>query len=235
MKTQIIVFSGAGMSAESGIATFRDTGGLWENYKIEEVATPEAWNANPNLVQQFYNLRRRNIALAKPNQAHLDIVELENYFDVTVITQNIDDLHERAGSSNVLHLHGNIMLAKSSGPKKESKYYPVYGDLDISKDFCDDGYPLRPHVVWFGESVPNYDVAQQIIQSADVLIVIGTSLNVYPAAGLIHATNPNCLCILIDPNSSEIQVPSHFKSIQKSAVEGIKEVKQMILDWLAKK
>lgn len=233
MKIKVIVFSGAGMSSESGISTFRDAGGLWENYKIEDVATLDAWNANPKLVQSFYNLRRKNIIKSAPNKAHFEVVELERDYNVTVITQNIDDLHERAGSSNVLHLHGNIMLAKSSGPKQELKYYPIDGDLDVERDFCDDGYPLRPHVVWFGESVPNYEVAQKMIQEADVLIVIGTSLNVYPAAGLIHETKPNCLCILIDPNSDELQVPSRFKCIQKSAVEGVKELKSIILDWLA--
>lgn len=227
-KERIIVFSGAGMSAESGISTFRDTGGLWENYKIEEVATPQAWNANPHRVQHFYNLRRENIAVSEPNRAHYQIAQLENNHNVLVITQNIDDLHERAGSKNVLHLHGNIMLAKSSGPNQEKKYYPVHQPLDVEKDFCDDGYPLRPHVVWFGEEVPNYEKAIDLIQEATVFIVVGTSLNVYPAAGLIHYTSPSCRCFLIDPNADELTIPSNFTVISAGAVEGIRQVIQMI-------
>lgn len=221
---KIIIFSGAGMSAESGISTFRDTGGLWENYKIEEVATPEAWNANPEKVQHFYNLRRRNIRESAPNEAHFEIARLERSNEVTVITQNIDDLHERAGSSNVLHLHGNIMLAKSSGPGKDNKYYPVEDSLDVTKDFCDDGFPLRPHVVWFGEDVPNYEVALSMIREAAVFIVIGTSLNVYPAAGLIHYTPENCKCFLIDPNAEELSVPGHFTLVKAGAVEGMRKI-----------
>ena len=217
----VVIFSGAGMSADSGISTFRDTGGLWENYKIEEVATPEAWKANAKMVQEFYNLRRKNILSVQPNSAHLLIAQLEKEFQVTVITQNIDDLHERAGSTNIVHLHGNILLAKSSGLKQEEKYSPVTGDLNIEKDFCDDGYPLRPHVVWFGEEVPNYAVAQSIIQTATDFIVIGTSLNVYPAAGLIHYTQDDCRCFLIDPSAATMHVPSYFQVINMSATEGI--------------
>lgn len=225
---KIVVFSGAGMSAESGIATFRDTGGLWENYRIEEVATPDAWNANPEKVQHFYNLRRQNIRESEPNEAHFEIAGLESDYAITVITQNIDDLHERAGSSNVLHLHGNIMQAKSSGPKREDKYYPVEDSLDVSRDFCDDGYPLRPHVVWFGEDVPNYEKALSIIREASVLIVIGTSLNVYPAAGLIHYTPVDCRCFLIDPNVEELNVPGHFTLVKTGAVEGMKKVVELM-------
>lgn len=217
----VVIFSGAGMSAESGISTFRDAGGLWENYKIEEVATPEAWKANPKMVQEFYNLRRKNILSVQPNSAHQLIAELEKEYKVTIITQNIDDLHERAGSTNIVHLHGNILLAKSSGPKQKENYYTVTGDLDIEKDFCDDGYPLRPHVVWFGEDVPNYALAQSIIQTATHFIVIGTSLNVYPAAGLIHYTPNDCKCFLLDPAASTMHVPSYFQVINKPATEGM--------------
>lgn len=225
---KIIIFSGAGMSAESGIATFRDTGGLWENYKIEEVATPDAWKANPEKVQHFYNLRRENIRQSEPNKAHFAIAKLESNYEIAVITQNIDDLHERAGNKNVIHLHGNIMLAKSSGPRQEEKYYPIHGGLDINTDFCDDGYPLRPHVVWFGEDVPNYEKALSVIHSATVFIVIGTSLNVYPAAGLIHYTSKDCRCFLIDPNVEELNVPNHFTVIKMAAVEGVEKVIELI-------
>ncbi|MFM7757939.1 MAG: Sir2 family NAD-dependent protein deacetylase, partial [Crocinitomicaceae bacterium] len=149
MKKKLVVFSGAGMSAESGISTFRDSGGLWEKYKIEEVATPEAWRRNPDLVTDFYNQRRKQILESAPNLAHIQLVKWEEIFETFVITQNIDVLHERAGSHNVLHLHGNIRMAKSSGPNQEKKYYPVNGwELKIG-DVCDDGYRLRPHVVWF--------------------------------------------------------------------------------------
>lgn len=225
---KVVVFSGAGMSAESGISTFRDTNGLWEQYKIEEVATPEAWNANPELVTHFYNLRRRAIVAAQPNQAHRLIAQLEQRHEVIVVTQNIGDLHERAGSSNVLHLHGNIRLAKSSGPNKEKKYYPVDGDLDCKTDFCEDGYSLRPHVVWFGEDVPNYLVAQEVIQQADVLIVIGTSLQVYPAAGLIHEVSANCKCFLIDPHLEASKVPNYFHVFQMEAGKGMEKVIELL-------
>lgn len=227
-RKKIIVFSGAGMSAESGIATFRDTGGLWENYRIEEVATPDAWKANPEKVQHFYNLRRKNIRESEPNDAHFAIALLEENYEIVVITQNIDDLHERAGSKNVLHLHGNIMLGKSSGPKQEEKYYPIEEDLDLNRDVCDDGYPLRPHVVWFGEDVPNYEKALALIQTADVLIVIGTSLNVYPAAGLIHYAPKECRCFVIDPNAEALNVPNSFTVLALGAVDGIKKVSELI-------
>lgn len=226
-KQQIVVFSGAGISAESGIATFRDSGGLWENYKIEEVATPDAWKANPDKVQHFYNLRRENIRKSMPNEAHLAIAMWESDHALIVITQNIDDLHERAGNKQVIHLHGNIMQAKSSGPRQEEKYYPVSGSLDLKKDVCEEGYPLRPHVVWFGEEVPNYEKARAIIQKATVFIVIGTSLNVYPAAGLIHYTSPDCRCFLIDPNAAELNVPQHFTVLKTGAAEGMKNIMEL--------
>lgn len=222
---QLVFFSGAGMSAESGISTFRDSNGLWENYDVAEVATPEAWIKNPQLVQEFYNARRKNIINATPNEAHIKIAQLEENYSVSIITQNIDDLHERAGSTSVMHLHGNIRLAKSSGPNSEKKFYPIEGDtLNLETDFCDDGYPLRPHVVWFGENVPMYEKVIPIIESADIFIVIGTSLNVYPAAGLIHYCNPKATRFLIDPKADELIVPSHFHVIRKTAVEGLKEL-----------
>jgi NAD-dependent deacetylase len=218
---KIIVFSGAGMSAESGINTFRDAGGLWEQYAIEDVATPDAWAKDPELVQTFYNMRRKQIIESKPNAAHYLIQKLEALGDVTVITQNIDDLHERAGSKSVMHLHGNIRFSKSSGPKQEDVYYPIDGwELKIT-DKCPDGYTLRPHVVWFGESVPMLDVAAKEIEKADILIVIGTSLQVYPAAGLIHAANKNCRKFIIDPHVDALSVPNDFISIQDTASAGM--------------
>jgi len=158
-RRRLVLFSGAGMSAESGISTFRDSGGLWENYDIEDVATPQAFLKNPALVQSFYNQRRKQIIETQPNAAHSIIKELEADFDVVVITQNIDDLHERAGSKNVIHLHGNIRFAKSSGPNQEKKYYPIEGWELKKSDKCEDDYPLRPHVVWFGEEVPMIEIA----------------------------------------------------------------------------
>ncbi|MFO0494155.1 MAG: SIR2 family NAD-dependent protein deacylase [Flavobacteriia bacterium] len=221
MKQKVIVFSGAGMSAESGINTFRDSGGLWENNRIEDVATPSAWAANPERVQQFYNARRKQIIEAQPNKAHLAVKELEKHFDVQVITQNIDDLHERAGSSSVLHLHGNIRFSKSSGPNQEEAYFPIEGwELKIS-DKCPEGFTLRPHVVWFGEAVPMYEEAVALIQKASILIVIGSSLQVYPAAGLVHFAPKECRKILIDPNGDELSIPKEFEIINAGASEGL--------------
>ncbi|MFW2776460.1 SIR2 family NAD-dependent protein deacylase, partial [Acinetobacter baumannii] len=208
--TKLVVFSGAGMSAESGIRTFRDSNGLWENYDIQQVATPEAWERNPALVQRFYNERRKNILEAQPNEAHQYIAKLQDYYDVQVITQNIDDLHERAGSQNVLHLHGNIRLAKSSGPDAQytTQFYEVNGwKLDLEQDFCPDGYPLRPHVVWFGEAVPAYEEAIRLVQSADIFIVIGSTLSVYPVAALVHEIPHYTKAYYIDPQADHSRVP----------------------------
>ncbi len=225
----IVILSGAGVSAESGISTFRDSGGLWEQYKIEEVATPEAWENNPQKVQTFYNLRRKQILEVKPNEAHFLIAKLESRFHVNVITQNIDDLHERAGSTNVLHLHGNIRYAKSSGPNQEVNYYPVEGWGLKMSDLCPDGYPLRPHVVWFGESVPMMDKAAELIAEADILIVIGTSLQVYPAAGLVYMTPRQCQKFIIDPGINERDIPSDYTLIKKSASLGMKHLMEQVL------
>ena len=227
MKT-IVVFSGAGMSAESGIQTFRDSGGLWENHSIEEIATPQAWQKNPNLVTEFYNKRRKRIIEAQPNQAHKIIAELETKYNVAVITQNIDDLHERAGSSSVIHLHGNITYAKSSGPKQEEAYYKIDGWKLTHNDICPDGYRLRPHVVWFGEDVPEYPNAAKQLSHADVLIVVGTSLNVHPAAGLIHYAKNAKTCYLIDPNANTLEVPKEFIRIETNAVDGFIELKRLL-------
>ncbi|PTV48302.1 NAD-dependent protein deacylase [Acinetobacter oleivorans] len=222
--TKLVVFSGAGMSAESGISTFRDSNGLWENYDIQQVATPEAWQKNPALVQRFYNERRKNILESQPNSAHQYIAKLQDYFDVQVITQNIDDLHERAGSTKVLHLHGNIRLAKSSGPNAQftTQFYDINGwKLDLEHDLCPDGYPLRPHVVWFGEAVPAYEEAIRVVQSADIFIVIGSTLSVYPVAGLVHEITAQCKAYYIDPKADHGRVPQQYELLKMSATQGM--------------
>ncbi len=228
---KLVVFSGAGMSAESGINTFRDSDGLWEQYRIEDVATPQAWARDPQLVQRFYNARRKNILEAEPNTAHLQIAQLQQDYDVHVITQNIDDLHERAGSSKVIHLHGNIRLAKTSGPDAQSttEFYPVEEtDLDLNKHFCTAGYPLRPHVVWFGEAVPAYAEAQNCVQDADIFVVIGTSLQVYPVAGLIHDIPASCQAYYIDPKADQQQLPVQFHKITQTATHGMQQLIQLL-------
>lgn len=218
----IVIFSGAGISAESGIATFRDSGGLWENYNIEEVATPEAFQKNPELVLDFYNQRRRQIATAEPNAAHLYLKELEKIANTTIITQNIDDLHERSGSKNVVHLHGLITQAKSS---YSDQHVQDIGFNDIRLgDHAADGSQLRPNIVWFGEAVPMLDKAIQIVRTADILITIGTSLNVYPAAGLIYETKSTCKNYVIDPNMNSDQLPPEFSLIKEKATIGAKEL-----------
>lgn len=223
---EIVVFSGAGISAESGISTFRDTGGLWEKYKIEEVATPDAFQRNPKLVLDFYNQRRRQIEGVEPNGAHYEIVRLESVGNVNVITQNIDNLHERAGSKNVLHLHGCITQAKSS---LHDQHYIDIGFNDICVgDRAADGSQLRPHVVWFGEAVPAYNDALELIKNTDVLITVGTSLNVYPAAGLVFETDSNCKHYVIDPNVNELNLPGNFNLIKKNASEGMKSLVQRL-------
>ncbi|MFV5397041.1 NAD-dependent deacylase [Acinetobacter baumannii] len=225
--TKLVVFSGAGMSAESGIRTFRDSNGLWENYDIQQVATPEAWERNPALVQRFYNERRKNILEAQPNEAHQYIAKLQDHYDVQVITQNIDDLHERAGSQNVLHLHGNIRLAKSSRPDAQytTQFYEVNGwKLDLEQDFCPNGYPLRPHVVWFGEAVPAYEEAIRLVQSADIFIVIGSTLSVYPVAALVHEIPHYSKAYYIDPQADHSRVPPQYKLLNMTATEGMHEL-----------
>jgi len=223
---KLVVLSGAGISAESGLGTFRDSGGLWDNYNIEEVATPEAWRKNPRLVLDFYNIRRKINNQAEINTAHREIAMLEKHFDVTIITQNIDNLHERAGSSNVLHLHGEITKSKSSGPKQEDAYFPISGDELNIGEVCPDGYQLRPHVVWFGEEVPLLDKAAEIVAQAAIFLVIGTSLQVYPAAGLIHAVKKTCTCYAIDPN--DIPVPGNFIQLKEPATTGVQTFRRLI-------
>ncbi|MEX1132730.1 MAG: NAD-dependent deacylase [Flavobacteriales bacterium] len=209
---RIVVFSGAGVSAESGIRTFRDSGGLWEEYRIEEVATPEAWAKDPKRVLHFYDMRREQVIQALPNAAHLAIADLEQYFHVDVVTQNIDDLHERAGSTNVLHLHGEIRKARStSDPELVT---PIVGPRLAWGDKCALGSQLRPHIVWFGEEVPLLPVAAYIVARADVLIVVGTSLQVYPAAGLVDHASSNSSIYVVDPEAMENHLPNgvHIKA-----------------------
>ena len=218
-KKHLVVLSGAGISAESGLATFRDSDGLWEQYRIEDVCTPEAWQRNPKLVLEFYNLRRKQAAQAQPNKAHQALAKLEEAFDITVITQNVDDLHERAGSTNVLHLHGQLNKSRSS--QTESLTYDCPDDLNIG-DVCEEGHQLRPHIVFFGEMVPAIEKAAQVVEQADILLVIGTSLQVYPAAGLVSVAPRYAPVYVIDPKAAELQVSRpNLKTISKTATEGI--------------
>ncbi|AEA43819.1 SIR2 family NAD-dependent protein deacylase [Fluviicola taffensis] len=228
MKCNLVILSGAGISAESGIKTFRDADGLWENHSIEEVATPEAWKNNPTLLQRFYNERRLKVISSNPNLAHHYFKELQEHFHVQIITQNIDDLHERAGNSNVLHLHGNIRYAKSSGPNPESKYYLIEGHELKMTDFCDDGFPLRPHVVWFGEEVPLLSDAAEIIKQADIFIVIGTSLQVYPAARLIHNAPKKARKIVVDPAAKKLNISTDYIILNCTAEESVSHLKQIL-------
>ncbi len=218
---KIAVLTGAGMSEESGIPTFRASDGLWENHRIEDVATPEAWMRNPQLVQEFYNKRRKGVIEAEPNKGHLLLKELEKQHEVVVITQNIDDLHERAGSSNIIHLHG--MIRKSQSSINPNLTYDINGWELKFGELCELGSQLRPHVVWFGEQVPMLDVAAKEISDADVLVVIGTSLKVYPAASLIHFTKAGAELIVIDPERPET-LPSYATYIPAIASKGIESL-----------
>lgn len=218
-KKKIVVFSGAGMSAESGIRTFRDSGGLWEQYKIEDVATFDAWLKNPALVLDFYNQRRKQVMEAKPNRAHMLVADLQKLHDVQVITQNIDDLHERAGSKKVLHLHGEIMKCRSTS--NHQLIYPMkHWEIKLG-DTCEEGSQLRPHIVWFGEAVPEMDKAIELTEEADVFVTIGTSLNVYPAANLIHVVQNHVPKYLIDPNEFNLDYIKNLNVIKATAVEGM--------------
>lgn len=223
----VVIFSGAGISAESGLKTFRDSDGLWENYKITEVATPEAWDKDPKLVLEFYNMRRKQVLDAKPNTAHLAILELEKKFKVQVVTQNIDDLHERAGSRNVLHLHGEILKARST---KTHLTYLINGHEIKPGELCENGHQLRPDVVWFGEHVPNMDKAEKLCEKADILIVIGTSLNVYPAANLVDCVNNNCKIYLIDPSEVPLWKRKNVIHIKQKASEGLPTLIKELLE-----
>lgn len=226
MKKKLVVLTGAGISAESGLKTFRDTDGLWEGYNVYDVATPEAWRKNPDLVQDFYNERRKQVLAAQPNDAHRGLVELEKYYDVHIITQNIDDLHERAGSSNVIHLHG--VITRSQSDLNPGLTYPIDG-WEIKKgDRCELGSQLRAHVVWFGESVPMIETASEICESADIFVLVGSSLAVYPAAGLINFVPPQSPRYIIDPKIPEVRNRKQVIRIEKTATEGLKELLQLL-------
>jgi NAD-dependent deacetylase len=213
----IVILTGAGISAESGLKTFRDSDGLWEGYDIEEVATPEGWLRNPALVQDFYNMRRKSVLESKPNVAHYALAKLEEKYSVTIVTQNIDDLHERAGSTNVVHLHGIITRSQSS--KNPKLTYPIDGWEIKMDEVCELGLPLRPHVVWFGEMVPMIETAAQICSDADVFILVGSSLAVYPASGLINYVMADVPMYIIDPKIPEVHgFPDIIKIAEKATV-----------------
>lgn len=223
---RIVVFTGAGMSAESGIKTFRDSDGLWENHRIEDVATPEAWQRNPELVLRFYNERRKQMRETKPNAGHDALIELEKAFDVWVITQNVDDLHERAGSKNVLHLHGELSKLRST-KNPNLIYTPDHRETKMG-DVCELGAQLRPHIVWFGEQVPMFDTAVRITETADIMIVVGTSLVVYPAAGLIEYVPYGTPVYLVDPKA-EPQTRRKIEIIRGTAAQHLPALVQKLI------
>lgn len=228
MKKKLVVLTGAGMSAESGISTFRDSDGLWEKYPVEQVATPEGFAADPQLVLNFYNQRRRELLHTKPNAGHMGLAELEKQFDVHIITQNIDNLHEQAGSSHVIHLHGELMKACSVRDLNTTyDIAPETPDLHIG-DKDPHGVQLRPFIVWFGEAVPMIDPAIRLVEESDIFVVIGTSLNVYPAAGLLNYVRHHQPIYLIDPK--EVETHRHdIQFIRKGASEGVKELTELLL------
>ncbi len=225
---KLIVLTGAGISAESGIATFRDSGGLWEGHRVEDVATPEGWRKNPELVMDFYNQRRKQAAEVKPNRGHEILVELEKHFDVTIITQNVDNLHERAGSSRVIHLHGSLFESRST--KNPRLIYPIEGwELKIG-DVCELGSQLRPNIVWFGEAVPMIEVAADIASGADIFLVVGTSMVVYPAAGLIDYVPGHVKKYVVDPKKPEILHVPNLEFIAEKASIGMEKLMKVLLN-----
>jgi NAD-dependent deacetylase len=223
---KLVVLTGAGISAESGISTFRDNGGLWDTYRIEDVATPEAWARNQDLVLEFYNQRRKQAQSVKPNAAHEVLVELEQKFDVTIITQNVDNLHEIAGSSKVVHLHGELFKSRSTA-NPELVYDMNSSELKTG-DLCELGSQLRPHIVWFGEEVPMMETAMDIVEDADVFVVIGTSLAVYPAAGLVNYVRQNKPIFIIDPAKPDIRFEPNMTFIQEKATVGMGILKERL-------
>src|ERR1700722_13703688 len=225
MKKNLVVLTGAGISAESGLKTFRDSDGLWEGYDVNEVATPGGWRKNPDLVLQFYNLRRRNVRVAIPNAAHLELAGLEEYFNVQIITQNIDDLHERAGSTRVLHLHGEIFKMRSE--HDETLVYDIREDILLGQH-AEDGAQLRPHIVWFEEPVPMIEQAVPLVRSADIFIVVGTSLVVYPAAGLVDFTRPGTPTFIIDKKIPYTSRVDNLTVIELPASQGIAVLKEKL-------
>ena len=228
-KPKLVVITGAGISAESGISTFRDSNGLWENHRIEDVATPQAWKKNPQLVLEFYNLRRRQLHTVQPNKAHFKLAKWEKYFDLHIITQNVDDLHERAGSTQVVHLHGELLKARS---ERNIEYVIQHPEDIVYGQCCPEGHQLRPHIVWFGESVPMIETAVEIIKKSDFIAVIGTSLQVYPAAGLVSMARQNTPLFYLDPkpNLEHSLWPSkNLVLIQNTAVQGIIELEKHLI------
>lgn len=225
---KIVVLTGAGVSAESGLKTFRDHDGLWHNHRVEDVATPEAWHRNMDLVLEFYNERRKNLAEAMPNAAHIALARLEDKFDVQIVTQNVDDLHERGGSSKVLHLHGELKKVRSSADP--SLVYELKGWELKRGDLCEKGSQLRPHIVWFGEPVPLINQAAKLCEEADILIIIGTSLQVYPAAGLIHYAFAGAPKYYIDPKAAAVHFIPMLEIIRKTAGEGVPELATRLLE-----
>lgn len=225
MRKKIVVLTGAGVSAESGIPTFRASDGLWEGHKIEEVATPEGWRKNPALVLDFYNQRRAHLLRSEPNAAHRILAELETDFEVHIVTQNVDDLHERAGSTRVAHLHGELLKARSTlNPKL---VYPMRGDIRLG-DKCERGSQLRPHIVWFGEAVPLIEEAAELAAQADVFIVVGTSMLVYPAAGLIDFVPAGRPILIVDPKRPEVRMRPEINFIEAPASKGMEKVREIL-------
>ena len=225
-KKKLVVLTGAGISAESGLKTFRDSDGLWEGYNIEDVATPRAWKKNPQMVLEFYNYRRKNVLDAQPNAAHTGLADLEKDFDVHIITQNIDDLHERAGSTQIIHLHGEILKMRSE--KKASFVYDIKDDIKWG-DTAEDGAQLRPHIVWFEEPVPMIETAIPVVHSADIFVVVGTSLVVYPAAGLVDYARPGTPKFIVDKRIPYTSSIHNLTAIEKPATEGIEELKRYLM------
>lgn len=231
MKKKIVILTGAGMSAESGIRTFRDSGGLWEEYPVEQVASHEGWLKDPALVTEFYNKRRQELLGCEPNEGHRLVAELEKKYDVTVVTQNVDNLHERAGSTKVIHLHGELMKVCSANDPDDTRYHQT-----LTADNCrvepgtkaGDGSLLRPFIVFFGEAVPMIESAIIMAEQADIFVIIGTSLNVYPAAGLVRYVKPGTPIYIIDPNSIDTRNCPNAKHIMKKASEGMRELGEML-------
>jgi len=230
-RKKLVVLSGAGISAESGIPTFRDSNGLWEGFDVMDVASPEGWKKDPGVVLEFYNQRRKRALEVRPNRGHEILAELENYFDVVIVTQNVDDLHERAGSSKVIHLHGSLFESRSCA--NENLVYPIPGwELKLG-DRCEKGSQLRPNIVWFGEMVPLMQVAAQEASTAEIFLVVGTSLVVYPAAGLIDYVSYDALKYVVDPKLPDMRHIPHLKMIQEKASTGMERIKQELLSLMA--
>ena len=225
---KLVVLKGAGISAESGISTFRDSNGLWENHRIEEVASPMAWERDPEMVLRFYNLRRKQLFEVEPNEGHKALVRLEEKYDVQIITQNVDDLHERAGSTNVLHLHGELKKVRSTGDP--SLIYTLdHWELKMG-DTCEKGYQLRPHIVWFGEAVPAFKTAVKIAEQADLFLVIGTSMVVYPAAALINYVPEQAPKYYVDPKAFPVSGVTDLTIIQEKAGDGVPRLVDELLN-----